>query len=133
MYGWSIKTETLILSILTLISFILSIVAVAISMNISQTSTTITNIETESKKSLSTNDDNITSEKTQMLNNNKTAVFNNGDIILETETNLWKFGKSAFGGLCFYSTKKDDNVDTNYSCIETLPDSKELNLINFAR
>jgi len=123
MYGWSIKTETLILSILTFISFILSIVAVIISNNIYQTSTTITT--TIAHPPLST--------KSLLINNDdKKPVFNNDDIILETKSNWWKFVESKNGGLCFYATKKSDNVNTNKSCIEIVNNTKELNLINFA-
>ena len=58
-------------------------------------------------------------------------MFNNDDIILETKSSWWKFAESRNGGLCFYATKKSDNVDTNKSCIEIVNDSQELNLLNF--
>lgn len=62
---------------------------------------------------------------------NKSPVFSNNDIILETKTNnRWKFTESINGGLCFYATKSDGK-NTIKSCIEVV-DGDQLYLQNFS-
>ena len=52
----------------------------------------------------------------------KSAVFENDDVILETNKYKWRFIENIDGGLCFYATTKGDNKTTSKSCIDVKND-----------